>query len=64
MRDEIDARIWIGQHEQFSQSIDDGLATLRAFAGRVTAWDGSTVQLLALIVSFAITALTFNVTTA
>lgn len=64
MRDEIDGRIWVDHHEQLSKSIDDGLAALRALATRLPAWDGSTVQLLALIVSFGITALTFNATTA
>lgn len=64
MRDEIDGRIWVAHHEQFSQSIDNGLAKLRALAVRLTDWDGSTVQLLALILSFGITALTFNTTTA
>jgi hypothetical protein len=64
MRDEMDGRLWTENHEQFSQGIDDLVAKLRGAVGRVPAWDGTTAQLLALIVAFALTALTFNTTSA
>jgi hypothetical protein len=64
MRDELDARFWVDNHEAFSASIDKALAAIRAGLVRFASWDGSTHQLLALVLSFAITALTFNTTTA
>ena len=64
MRDEMDARLWVANHEQFSQGIDDLLTALRSGLRRLPVWDGTTAQLLALVVAFAITALTFNTTTA
>jgi hypothetical protein len=64
MRDEIDGRIWVAHHDEFAQSIDEAFSRLRSALTRAPAWDGTTVQLLALIASFAITALTFNTTTA
>jgi hypothetical protein len=64
MRDEIDGRVWVANHEQFSKDVDSGLNALRSIFARLPAWDGSTVQLLALVAAFAITALTFNTTAA
>ena len=64
MRDEMDARLWVQNHEQFAQGIDDLIARARTGLARLPAWDGTTAQLLALVVAFAITALTFNTTTA
>lgn len=63
MRDQIDAHLWNDHHEAFSEGIDRGLAALRSAFHRFAAWDGTTHQLLALGLSFAITALTFNTTT-
>jgi hypothetical protein len=63
MRDEIDARLWIDHHEALSDGIERGLAAIRSGLHRFAAWDGTTHQLLALVVSFAITALTFDATT-
>jgi hypothetical protein len=63
MRDELDARIWVDNHEAFSAGIDRGLAALRSGLHRFAAWDGTTHQLLALVLAFAITGLTFNATT-
>lgn len=63
MRDQIDARLWVDHHEAFSEGIDRGLAALRSGLQRFAAWDGTSHQLLALVLSFAITALTFNTTT-
>jgi len=60
MRDEIDARLWNEHHEALSEAIDAGLARLRAGLARLAAWDGTTQHLLALVASFAITALSFN----
>ena len=64
MRDEMDGRIWTAHHENFSRSIDNGLAAVGARLARVSSWDGTTQHLLALVASLALTALTFNGTTA
>ena len=64
MRDEIDARFWVDNHEAFSASIDKAIVTIRSGIVRFASWDGTSHQLLALVLSFAITALTFNSTTA
>ena len=64
MRDEMDGRLWVENHEQFAQGIDDLITRVRNGLARLAAWDGSTAQLLALVIAFAITALTFNTTTA
>ncbi|MDQ4087236.1 MAG: hypothetical protein M3177_04370 [Pseudomonadota bacterium] len=64
MRDEIDARLWNDHHEAFADGVDRALAGLRAALGRFAGWDGTSHQLIALVVSVAITALTFQSTTA
>ena len=63
MRDQLDAQIWVDNHEAFSAGVDEALARLRSALHRFAAWDGTTHQLLALVVTFGITALTFNTTT-
>ena len=63
MRDEMDGRIWTAHHEQFSDAIDAVASKLRSLLTRIPAWDGSTQHLLALVASFAVTALSFNATT-
>ena len=63
MRDEIDARLWNDSHEPLSDLIDAGVAKLRSAFARLPSWDGSTQHLLALVASFAITALSLNTTT-
>jgi hypothetical protein len=69
MRDEMDARMWVQHHDQFSLSIDRGLARLgaglhrlRAGAARLASWDGTSAQLFAMVAAFAITALSFQTT--
>lgn len=62
MREELDGRMWVDNHDQFALWVDDAIAALRAGLVRVGQWDGTTHQLLALIASFAITGLTFNTT--
>ena len=64
MRDELDGRMWVDNHDQFGVLVDDALAAARAGLARLAQWDGTTHQLLALIVSFVITGLTFNATAA
>jgi hypothetical protein len=64
MRDEIDGRFWAENHGTFADGIDRGLAALRSIAGRFAGWDGSSHQLFALLLAFAITGLTFNTTAA
>lgn len=62
MRDEMDARIWVEHHEAFAETVDRGLEKARAAFARFAAWDGTTHQLLALLVSFCVTAITFRTT--
>jgi hypothetical protein len=64
MRDEMDARLWVENHERFADGVDQVLAALRSAATRFASWDGSSHQFLALALSFLVTALTFNSTTA
>ena len=62
MRDEIDARLWVDHHDGFADGVDRLFAAVRSAAVRFANWDGTSHQALALIASFAITALTFNTT--
>jgi hypothetical protein len=62
MRDDFLTADWAGHHGEFSRDLGRGLAAIRAGIGRFWQWDGTTHQLLALVLSFAITALTFNTT--
>jgi len=64
MRDELDGRIWVDNHDQFALLVDDAIAALRTGLARLARWDGTSHQLFALIASFAITGLTFNATAA
>ena len=64
MRDEMDSRMWVENHDQFALLVDDALAALRAGLARIGQWDGTSHQFLALVISFAVTGLTFNVTAA
>jgi hypothetical protein len=62
MREELDGRMWVDHHEQFSQGLDDAAAAIRAGIGRFAGWDGSTHQLLAMIAAFAVTGLSLALT--
>ena len=62
MRDEMDSRIWVDNHEAFSRDLERAFASVRLGLGRLWNWDGSTHQLLALIAAFLITGLSFNST--
>ena len=64
MRDDFLTADWADHHADFTAGFGQGLAALRTGLGKFWQWDGSTHQLLALVVSFAITALTFNTTAA
>jgi hypothetical protein len=64
MYDEIEGRIWIAHHAQFSRMIGDALAMLRDGARRLAGWDGSGHQLFAIVAAFAVTLLTFKGTAA
>ena len=64
MRDQLDATMWVDHHDRFSAAVDDVLARSRGVFARIAEWDGSTHQLIALVLSFAITALSFNTTAA
>src|SRR4051812_18626929 len=62
MRDEIDGRMWVAHHDQFSQWVGGAGAAVRAGLYRFAGWDGSAHQLLALVAAFALTALNLGVT--
>ena len=64
MRDEMDGRIWVANHQQFADGIDELVGKVRTASARIASWDGSTAQLVALVAAFLITALTFNTTSA
>ena len=64
MRDDFLTADWADHHAGFSRDIDKAVVALRAGIARFWQWDGTTHQLLALVLSFAITALTFNTTAA
>ncbi|WP_162806615.1 hypothetical protein [Sphingosinicella terrae] len=64
MRDEMDGRLWVDHHDDFSEAVDRAMSALRAGFGRLALWDGSSHQLMALVAAFAVTALTFNTTSA
>ena len=48
MRDELDGRMWVAHHDQYSAWIGTAAATIRAGLYRIAGWDGSAHQLLAL----------------
>jgi hypothetical protein len=62
MRDELDGRMWVAHHEQFSAWVGTAAATVRAGLYRLAGWDGSVHQLLALAAAFALTALNLGFT--
>ena len=62
MIDHIESRMWADHHAQFSDWVGDAANAVRGALARLPAWDGTTHQLMALVASFAITALSFNAT--
>lgn len=62
MQDEMFGRMWIAHHHDFSGDLTRGIAAVRDALARLPAWDGTTTQLLSLIVAFAITGLSFSAT--
>ena len=62
MRDEIDGRMWVAHHDQYSRFVVGAAAALRAGLYRLAGWDGSAHQLLALAAAFALTALNLGFT--
>ena len=62
MRDELDGRMWVAHHDQFSEWVGTAAATIRAGLHRLSGWDGSAHQLLALAAAFALTALNLSFT--
>jgi hypothetical protein len=62
MRDELDSRMWLAHHEDFSKSIDNAVMAVRSTLARFATWDGTTHQLLALIAAFAVTGLSIGST--
>jgi hypothetical protein len=64
MRDEMFSRDWVDNHEAFSADLDRGVRALGVRLRRFLAWDGTISHLAVLILSAAITTLTFNGTAA
>jgi hypothetical protein len=62
MRDELDSRMWLAHHEEFSKSVDDAVMAVRSAFVRLGNWDGTTHQLLALVAAFAVTGLGIGAT--
>ena len=61
MRDEMDARLWVENHRQFSASVDEALGAVAArFRRRRASLDGTPAHLLAVAGALALTLLTFN----
>lgn len=64
MVDEMGSRLWVEHHDAFARDISRLAAGIRTRLDRFLAWDGTVAHLAALTLSAAITALTFNGTTA
>lgn len=62
MRDEIDGRMWVAHHDQYSQWVGSAAAAIRTGLHRLAGWDGSVHQLLALVAAFALTNLSLTFT--
>jgi hypothetical protein len=62
MRDELDGRMWVDHHDQFSEWVGTAAAAIRAGLYRLAGWDGSAHQLLALAAAFALTSLSITFT--
>ena len=62
MRDEIDGRMWFAHHDAFSRWVGDAASNIRSGLYRLSGWDGSVHQLLALAAAFALTALNMSFT--
>jgi hypothetical protein len=62
MRDEIDGRFWVENHEALGLEIDRGAAALRGWLGRTLRADGA-ARIFAVTAAFAITLLTLNAAT-
>ena len=62
MLDEMDGRLWVTHHNEFSLWAGRALARLRQGLARFASWDGTTHQLLAIVAALAITSLGFTST--
>jgi hypothetical protein len=62
MIDEMDGRLWVAHHNEFSQWVGRAFAGLRQGLARFASWDGTTHQLLAIVAALAITSLGFTST--
>ena len=62
MRDEIDGRMWVAHHDEFSAWVGNAASIVRAGLHRLAGWDGSVHQFLALAAAFALTALDLGFT--
>ena len=63
MRDEMDGRMWVAHHDEFSLSVGRGFSRLRRGLQRLSTWDGTVPQLLAMVAAALITSLGLFATT-
>ena len=57
MRDELDGRMWVAHHDQYGEWVVGVGAAIRAGLHRLSGWDGSLNQLLAVALALALTGL-------
>lgn len=64
MRDQMDDRLWVANHEELGRAVGGLAAGLRRGLERLASWDGTTPHLLAMIAALAVTGLGFSSTAA
>jgi len=62
MLDEMDGRLWVAHHNEFSLWASRAFTGLRQGLARFASWDGTTHQLLAIVGALVITGLGFTST--
>lgn len=62
MIDEMDGRLWVAHHNEFSLWAGRALGRIRQGLARFASWDGTTHQLVAILAALAVTSLGFTTT--
>lgn len=62
MLDEMDGRLWVAHHDEFSLWAGRAFGRLRQGLARFASWDGTTPQLLAIVAALAVTSLGLTTT--
>lgn len=60
MRDEMDARLWVAQHDEFSTAISDGARGLARRLGRIDPGHRFAGQVLAVVLATSLTLITLG----